>query len=151
MRSGLIAIWRRATYKSMICIRKLYCLLSLLVWFSLPVSAQTMQSLEEEIFSGLDELNNQSQNLTSELQELRNKVPALQTQCSELSSSLQNTHQQLHNYAVNLKLYEQKLNNQRKIIAAGMLILLAAVAIRVVLFVLKSRGVEIPYILNTIL
>lgn len=151
MKSGLIAIWLRATYKSMICIRKLYCLLSLLVWFSLPVSAQTMQSLEEEIFSGLDELSEQSMRLTEELNTLRSLVPELQTQCSELSSSLQNTHQQLHNYAVNLKLYEQKLNNQRKIIAAGMLILLAAVAIRVVLFVLKSRGVEIPYILNTIL
>ena len=152
MRSGLIAIWRRATYKSMICIRKLYLLLSLFVWFSLPVLAQTnIQSLEDEIFSSLDSLSEQSMRLNNELTQLRELVPTLKTQCSELSSSLENTHKQLSSYATSLELYKQKLQEQRKIVGLGMLILLLAVITRVVLFALKCKGVEIPYWLNTIL
>lgn len=120
-------------------------------FLSCPALAQSIQTLEDQIWCELDRLSEQSTSLTAELNQLRNLVPELQTQCSDLESSLLNTHQQLSSYAQILERQRLRLSAQRRLIAIGVIALLAMMAIKVAVLVLKARGVSLPYWINTLL
>lgn len=127
--------------------------------FSQPAASQTtderMTQLEEEIWSSLDSLKRNSTSLIDELDELKRLREISDQKLTDLQSSLRNTldaynslGQQLQNTRVDLQKKQRQVRKLTIIlIVAGVL----AIAARGVILYLKAKGVEIPYIINTII
>lgn len=125
----------------------------------LPAAAAPQEDiltkLEQEINSSLDRLSNQSKSLEEELTTLQNLVPELQTKSKELEASLELTQKQLNSCAMSLENYKSKLKDKearlRRLTIVLIIAGIMAIAARAVILYLKAKGIEIPFIINTLL
>lgn len=123
------------------------------------LTSSSLPSLSSQIHEQLLSLKSQAKTLNdslilseAELQMSELKVKELQTELTDLSTSLTNTNQKLTEYSTKLLQYEQKLKFRAKLLWIALLILLAALAVRAVLLILKIKfGISIPYWLNLLL
>lgn len=129
--------------------------------FSLPANQpkSAIQTLSTEIHIQLDNLKQQSRNLTeqlliaeTELQTSSAQVEILKMELKELNTCLMDTNQKLTDYSTKLTEYEIKLKKQKNQLILWWVILGITVIIKCILLWLKIKlKIEIPYIINIFL
>lgn len=132
--------------------------LLLLVFFCAPVSAQenmAIQTLSQEIHAQLDDLRQQSRHLTEQLliaeNELRQsslQAETLKTELTDLNTCLDATNAKLSDYSEKLTVYEERLRNQRAWILRGIALIALAVLIKLVVVILRFKGIRLADWIN---
>lgn len=115
----------------------------------------TLERMEETLFEQLHDLKSSSHQLTEDLKKLQQELKDSRETSERLSSDLESTLTAFEKCAASLQTTKLKLQDKeaklRKLtiilIVAGIL----AIAARGVILYLKAKGVEIPYIINTII
>ena len=115
---------------------------------------ETLESLSAEIHTQLESLRQQSRSLTEQLliaekesETLSKQAEALRMELTELNSCLENTNRRLQDYKTKLTEYEHRLNARKKALLILCGILLAMAASKIILQLLRFKGIKVPYLL----
>lgn len=126
--------------------------------YAQPAQAATQQdnweTMEDSLFAQLANLKSSSHQLTEDLKTLQEELKLSRETLDTLSNAYESTLTQFEQCAQSLSNTKLKLQDResrlRKMTIILIIVGVLAIAARAVILYLKAKGIEIPYIINTL-